>query len=37
MGNLFENRMCGWPLLGIGLALIGIGSAVVQKIVDIDI
>jgi tight adherence protein B len=37
MGNLFSNRMCGWPLLGIGLALIGIGSAVVQKIVDIEI
>ncbi len=37
MGNLFENQMCGWPLLGCGLALIGIGFAVVQKIVDIDI
>lgn len=37
MGNLFENRSCGWPMLGIGLALIGIGMAVVQKIVDIDI
>ncbi|MBE2268442.1 MAG: type II secretion system F family protein [Anaerolinea sp.] len=37
MGNLFDNRMCGWPLLGIGMALIGIGFAVVQKIVDIDI
>ena len=37
MGNLFENRACGWPLLGIGLALIGIGSAVVQKIVQIEI
>jgi tight adherence protein B len=37
MGNLFENRLCGWPMLGIGLALIGIGFAVVQKIVDIDI
>ncbi|MBK8031934.1 MAG: type II secretion system F family protein [Anaerolineae bacterium] len=37
MGNLFENRTCGWPMLGIGLALIGIGFAVVQKIVDIDI
>jgi tight adherence protein B len=37
MGNLFENRMCGWPMLGIGLALIGIGMALVQKIVDIDI
>jgi tight adherence protein B len=37
MGNLFENRMCGWPMLGIALALIGIGFAIVQKIVDIDI
>jgi hypothetical protein len=37
MANLFENRMCGWPLLGIGLALIGIGMALIQKIVDIDI
>jgi tight adherence protein B len=37
MGNLFENRACGWPMLGIGLALIGIGFAIVQKIVDIDI
>lgn len=37
MGNLFENRSCGWPLLGIGLAFIGMGFAVVQKIVDIDI
>ena len=37
MGNLFENRMCGWPMLGLGLALIGIGFAIVQKIVDIDI
>jgi len=37
MGNLFENRMCGWPMLGLGLAMIGMGFAVVQKIVDIDI
>jgi tight adherence protein B len=37
MGNLFENRTCGWPMLGIALALIGIGFALVQKIVDIDI
>ena len=37
MGNLFENRMCGWPMLGIGLAMIGIGSALIQKIVDIQI
>jgi tight adherence protein B len=37
MGNLFENRTCGWPMLGIALALIGMGFALVQKIVDIDI
>lgn len=34
---LFENRACGWPLMGVGLAMIGIGAAVVQKIVDIEI
>jgi tight adherence protein B len=37
MGNLFENRGCGWPLLGVGLVLIGLGWAAIQKIVDIDI
>jgi tight adherence protein B len=37
MGPMFENRMCGWPLLGAGLALIGIGTAIIQKIVDIEI
>jgi len=37
MGGLFENRLCGWPMLGAGLALIGIGSAIIQKIVDIEI
>jgi tight adherence protein B len=37
IGPLFENRACGWPMLGAGLIMIGIGSAVVQKIVDIDI
>jgi Flp pilus assembly protein TadB len=37
MGNLFENRLCGWPMLGIGLAMIGIGTALIQKIVDIQI
>jgi tight adherence protein B len=37
MNNLFQNRFCGWPLLGIGLGLIGTGTAVIQKIVDIDI
>lgn len=37
IGPMFENRQCGWPMLGLGLALIGIGTAVIQKIVDIDI
>lgn len=37
VGLLFSNRMCGWPMLGTGLALIGIGTAVIQKIVDIEI
>jgi tight adherence protein B len=37
MGDMFSNRSCGWPMLGLGLALIGIGTAVIQKIVDIDI
>ncbi|MDX2159752.1 MAG: type II secretion system F family protein [bacterium] len=37
MGNLFENQACGWPLLGIGLGMIGIGMALIQKIVDIEI
>lgn len=37
MGQLFEDRACGWPMIGVGLALIGIGSAIIQKIVDIEI
>lgn len=37
MGQMFENRACGWPMIGAGLALIGIGSAMIQKIVDIEI
>ena len=37
MGRMFENRLCGWPMLGAGLALIGIGTAIIQKIIDIDI
>lgn len=37
MGPMFENRLCGWPMLGAGLALIGIGTAIIQKIIDIDI
>lgn len=36
MGRLIENRMCGWPMLGCGLGLIGSGAAIIQKIVKID-
>lgn len=34
---LFTNPSCGWPLLAIGLTLIGLGSAAIFKIVDIEI
>ncbi|MDQ7024600.1 MAG: type II secretion system F family protein [Anaerolineae bacterium] len=37
MGQMIENRKCGWPMLGVGLALIGMGTAIIQKIVDIEI
>lgn len=37
VGKLFTNKLCGWPMLGIGLGMIGMGTAVIQKIVDIDI
>jgi len=37
INTMFEDRSCGWPMVGIGLALIGSGYAVIQKIVDIDI
>jgi len=37
MNPMFENRACGWPLVGIGLALIGLGMAAIQKIVNIEI
>lgn len=36
MGKLFEDRFCGWPMIGIGLGMIGIGTAIIQKIVDIE-
>lgn len=37
MGELFSNQMCGWPMIGAGLSLIGMGTALIQKIVDIEI
>lgn len=35
--QMFTNRMCGWPMLGCGAALIALGQAAIQKIVDIEI
>jgi tight adherence protein B len=37
MGRLIENRGCGWPLLCCGIGLISLGTAAIQKIVDIEI
>ncbi|MCC7449415.1 MAG: type II secretion system F family protein [Anaerolineae bacterium] len=37
MGRMFEDRLCGWPMIGIGLGMIGIGTAIIQKIVDIEL
>ena len=37
MGNMFNNHLCGWPMIAIGLGLIGTGTAVIQRIVDIKI
>jgi tight adherence protein B len=37
MGRLFDDRLCGWPMIGIGLGMIGIGTAIIQKIVDIEL
>ncbi len=37
MDPLFRSRSCGWPMIGIGLALIGMGMAAIQKIVNIEI
>ncbi len=36
MGQLFQDRFCGWPMIGIGLGMIGLGTALIQKIVDIE-
>lgn len=37
VGRLFSDRLCGWPMLAIGMGMIGLGSAVIQRIVDIEI
>ncbi len=35
--GLFSNRTCGWPMLGCGGGMIALGTAAIQKIVDIEI
>lgn len=37
MSRLFEDRLCGWPLIACGLMLIGLGFAAIQKIVSIEV
>lgn len=37
INTMLEDRSCGWPMVGTGLAMIGSGYALIQKIVDIDI
>lgn len=37
MNEMFDNKACGWPMIGVGLAMIGLGGALIQKIVDIEI
>lgn len=37
MGRLFKNRTCGWPMLCCGIGMISLGTAAIQKIVDIEI
>lgn len=37
VGLLFTNRTCGWPMIAVALLMIGIGMAVIQKIVDVEI
>jgi len=37
MDNLLNSPTCGWPMLGAGLLMIGIGMAVIQKIVTIEL
>ncbi len=37
VGQMFKDKLCGWPMIAIGLGLIGMGTAVIQRIVDIEI
>jgi tight adherence protein B len=35
--QMFENQLCGWPMLGCGATMISLGIASIGKIVDIQI
>jgi len=37
MSHLTDDHGCGWPMLAIALGLIGTGTAVIQRIVDIKL
>lgn len=37
MGRMLTDHLCGWPMLALGLGMIGAGTAVIQRIVDIKI
>lgn len=37
MGQMFENQLCGWPMLGCGAGMIALGAAAINKIVTIEI
>lgn len=37
MNKMVEHRGCGWPMIVVGLGMIGIGMAIIQKIVAIEL
>jgi len=37
VGRLFSDRFCGWPMIALALIMIGLGTAIIQRIVDIEI
>lgn len=37
INQMFDDRQCGWPMIGVGMVCIGAGYAVINKIVDIQV
>lgn len=37
VGQLFTNRLCGWPMLGCGALMMSMGFMAINKIIDIEI